>query len=336
MKPAGRRWRPLAVLTVVVLALHLALLHEGLLRWQPEPERSPAVLRIRSVPPASPVPEPNRPAARAPRAQPAIEKVASVRPATPRPAPAPPEPLAAAPAPPPVASPPAAAPSPAPAPEAAAPAAIYVLPGSQRLRYQVLAQSRGLQVPGQAELLWRHDGASYEARLEISAPLLPRRQQRSTGRITALGLAPERFADRSRSEEAAHFDAAAGRITFSTNRPEAALQPGAQDRLSVLLQLSALVAGDPGRFGPGATLSLQTASTREAEAWTFVVDSEEELALPGGALRGLKLTRAPRKEFDQKVELWLAPGQDYAPVRLRLTQPNGDWLDLQWSATDRG
>ena len=85
-----------------------------------------------------------------------------------------------------------------------------------------------------------------------------------------------------------------------------------------------------------AVASLQTAGTRDAEAWTFVVESEESLALPGGTLATLKLTRAPRKEFDQRVELWLAPGMDYIPVRLRLTQPNGDWLDQQWSSTDRG
>ena len=50
----------------------------------------------------------------------------------------------------------------------------------------------------------------------------------------------------------------------------------------------------------------------------------------------LKLTRSPRKEYDIKVELWLAPGMDYVPVRLRLTQPNGDSVDQQWSSTDRG
>jgi hypothetical protein len=27
---------------------------------------------------------------------------------------------------------------------------------------------------------------------------------------------------------------------------------------------------------------------------------------------------------------------DYVPVRLRLTQPNGDSVDQQWSFTDRG
>ena len=36
-----------------------------------------------------------------------------------------------------------------------------------------------------------------------------------------------------------------GRISFSNNAPDAALQAGAQDRLSVLLQLGAMLAADP-------------------------------------------------------------------------------------------
>jgi hypothetical protein len=53
-------------------------------------------------------------------------------------------------------------------------------------------------------------------------------------------------------------------------------------------------------------------------------------------VQAVRLLRNPRKEYDVKVELWLAPGAAYAPVRLRLTQPNGDWVDQQWSSTDRG
>jgi hypothetical protein len=335
MKPDGRRWRPLAALTVAVLALHGLALHGGPPAWQPAPGPSAAVMRVRAVPPPDPVSEPNRPAARTNQAQTAIKMRAPERPRPPAqdfavPAP-PPQEASLSPAP--------AAPEP-PAATAALPVepppTALAVPGSRRLRYEVQAQYRGFTVPGQAELLWRHDGSSYEARLEISSPLLPARLQRSTGRITAQGLAPQRFSDRTRSEEAAHFDREAAQVVFSTNRPPVALQPGAQDRLSVLLQLGALLAGAPAQFPAGTTLSIQTAGTREAEVWAFVVEGDEELALPGGTLRGLKLTRGPRKEFDQKVELWLAPGMDYAPARLRLTQPNGDWLDLQWSATDRG
>ena len=226
---------------------------------------------------------------------------------------------------------------PAPSPrDHQAAAAAFAIPGSVRLRYDVAAQARGLSWQAQAQLYWRHDGDTYEARLEVTAPFLPTRTQSSTGRITADGLAPTRFSDKSRSEEATHFERDKGKLTFSSNRPDAPLLAGAQDRLSVLLQLGAMIAGDPSRFPPATSITVQTASTREADPWLFTVEAEEQLQLPGGSLRALKLTRNPRREFDHKVELWLAPGMDYVPVRLRLTQPNGDWLDQQWTGTDKG
>jgi hypothetical protein len=204
------------------------------------------------------------------------------------------------------------------------------------MRYDVSVHARGFTLSGQARLDWWHDGERYEVRLEVSAPGLRQRVQQSTGRITEEGLAPDRFSDKSRSEQATHFDRAGGRVVFSNNRPEAALAAGMQDRLSVVVQLSMLVASDPARFPPGTQVVIPTASTREAEDWTFRVEGEEDLDLPGGRVRALKLLRLPRREFDQKVELWLAPGKDYAPVRLRLTNPDGGWVDQRWSSTDRG
>ena len=41
-------------------------------------------------------------------------------------------------------------------------------------------------------------------------------------------------------------------------------------------------------------------------------------------------------EYDQKVELWFAPRKDYAPVRLRLTNPDGGVVEQRWASTDRG
>jgi hypothetical protein len=203
-----------------------------------------------------------------------------------------------------------------------------------RLRYDLTVRTHGVEVPGRAELTWRHDGRQYDASLELRVPLAPTRTQRSTGQLTPQGLAPTRFADRRRGEEAVHFDRERARLVFSNNRESAELMEGAQDRLSVLLQLGALLAGRAGRGIPGE-IALQVAGTQDAEVWHFSVDGEEDLQLPGGSVRAQRLVRLPRKEFDQKVELWLAPRQDYAPVRLRLTQPNGEWLDQQWSGTDR-
>ena len=73
--------------------------------------------------------------------------------------------------------------------------------------------------------------------------------------------------------------------------------------------------------------------TRIAEAWTFPIDAPEKLSLPGGEQQVLKLTRLPRRDFDQKVELWLAPALGYLPARILITQSNGDFIDQQWRST---
>lgn len=324
----------LAPLALAVLAVHLAVLQLPSDELA-TPSAAPAPLITRHVlAEAAPTPaaQARAPAPAAPRPRPQPRR------ARPEAAPA----VAAAPVP--VAAPesgpttPADSTSTAAAPEgaASAPQGPVAVPPSMRLRYTVDAQARGLSVTGEGELLWRHDGNQYEARLEVSAPFVPKRAQTSSGRITAEGLEPQRFSDKTRSEEATHFERDKGKVVFSNNRPEAELLAGAQDRLSVVLQLAALLAGDPARYPPGSKIAIPTASTREAETWIFTVEAEEDLQLPGGAVRGLKLQRLPRKDYDYRLELWLAPRLDYAPVRLRLTYPNGNSLDQRWSSTDKG
>ena len=203
------------------------------------------------------------------------------------------------------------------------------LPPPTRLAFDVSGQAKKFAYNARAELLWQHEGNRYEARQEISAFLVGTRTQRSVGAITAQGLLPERFSDKSRSEQAAHFDYAQGRITFSANTPQAPASPGVQDRLSVFIQLGALLAADPGRFVPGTQITLTTVSARSADRWTFTIEGPETLDLPLGATPTLKLQRLPRKDYDQKAELWVAPSLGYLPVRIKLTQANGDFADLQ-------
>jgi hypothetical protein len=200
-------------------------------------------------------------------------------------------------------------------------------PEAARMKYDVKGHTRHLNYNAWAELLWQQDGQRYDARLEVGAFLLGSRVQTSSGLLGAEGLMPLRFGDKSRSELAAHFQRDKNIISFSTNTPDVPLLKGAQDRLSVVLQLGALLAADPIRYPPGTMLSFQTVSQREAEVWQFVVEKEELLSLPYGDVPSLKLNRNPRKEFDQRIELWFAPGLDYLPVRLRITNANGDSVD---------
>ncbi|MDR3452434.1 MAG: DUF3108 domain-containing protein [Rhodoferax sp.] len=217
-------------------------------------------------------------------------------------------------------------------------AAAFKVPASTRLHYDVRAEARGLSLDALGELLWRHDAGAYEARLDLTLPLLGTRSQTSAGRITPDGLAPTRFSDKVRSELAAHFERAqggvGGKIIFSANTLEAPLLAGAQDRLSVFLQLGAMLAGAPDQYPNGTTISLQIVGPRDADTWLFTVGDTEQLRLPIGELGAVKLTRNPLREFDSKVEMWLAPSLGYLPVRIRLTQANGDRFDQRLRASE--
>lgn len=204
---------------------------------------------------------------------------------------------------------------------------VQALPQTVRLSYTVEANKFPFSL--NSELRWQHDGTHFEARLEFSA-FGQSRVQTSRGEITPEGLAPTRFSDKFRNELAAHFDRQKGKVTFSANTPEAPLLAGAQDRLSILIQLAAVVASHPEDYPEGTTITLQTIGPREADTWLFTVGRTETLVLPGGEQRALKLVRNPRKEFDQRVEVWLAPAMAYLPVRIRITEANGAFVDQKW------
>ncbi len=207
----------------------------------------------------------------------------------------------------------------------------YSVPGSLNLKYEVSSNKFPFSL--NAELGWQQDGASYDAKLSFGAFGL-RRVQTSRGQITVDGLAPTRFSDKYRSEIAAHFVREKGQVTFSANTPDAPLLAGAQDRLSVVLQLAAMVAGDPERFVRASTITLQIIGPRDVDIWLFTVEEDETLSLPGGPQATRKLVRNPRREFDQKVELWLAPALGYLPARIRITEANGDYIDQKWLSSE--
>ncbi len=362
----GPPLKPLLGLGVAVLALHLILLQAApgaisVGETAPirqfitrtieinRPAPSPASNAAQAAPHIAEMPPPATPArnaapavgsglassriADAPQSAPAaVDVQAAAMPASP---PATVTPTAAeAPAPIP-ASPPAPSPAPTPARIDGPRATAFSIPGSVKLLYNVTGEVKKQAWNARGELLWRHDGQQYEARSEVSAFLAGSRVQTSAGRITAEGLAPTRFSDKSKATLATHFERDKGRISFSANTPEAPLLAGAQDRLSVFLQLGAMIAGDPARYPPASTISVQTAGPRDADTWIFTVEGEEKLALVNGEMAALKLSRTPRRDFDIKVELWLAPALGYLPVRMRLTQQNGDFVDQQLRATDR-
>lgn len=336
--------RPLIVLTALVLLVHVLLLQTKPAQWGSAPAASaapprPFITRTIAIKPVAAVaaaPAPARAAApsqekRAPapdtQAPAAIESVANPAPES-----------AVADNPPPEPPPVAAAAESAPAAEAAtdpAAAAALAIPGSVRLTYAMTGRAKGMNYSARAELEWLQDGQTYDAKMVVSALFLGSRTMSSSGRITADGLAPTRFSDKARSERAAHFEADKGKISFSANTPDAPWLRGAQDRVSVFVQLSSLLAGDPAKYPVGSTVSLYTAGPSDANTWTFTVEAEENLRMPVGEVSAIKLTRKPQRDYDQAIEVWFAPALAYLPVRNRITQPNGDFIDQQLRAAEK-
>ncbi|MDM0051343.1 DUF3108 domain-containing protein [Variovorax sp. J22R115] len=204
------------------------------------------------------------------------------------------------------------------------------IPGSVRLAFAATAQVGTTPMSGVfGELVWMQDAEHYDARLSLTFLFKTLRRWTSTGAIGKTGIEPLRFSDTRKTEVASHFARDQGLVIFSNNTPSVMLLAGAQDRLSVLLQLGALLAGDPLRYPPGSVIAVQTVGPRDAEIWTFNVGEEEQLSVPAGNFTVRKLTRNPRLPFDDKVEVWLSPELAYLPVRLRLTQAGGDFVEMQ-------
>jgi len=314
----------------------------------PAPAPSP-VPRAQPPVPRAPMPKPARPRPVPPPAVAAAPVSATPAPQPAEPPPAVPDPTAAeAPASTEPASAPdaggaasagpgatAAAAAPAPTASSATAASaeappLLQVPGSVRLKFAVTGQQGVSPLSGVfGELTWQQDGQAYDARLSLSFLFKTLRTQHSAGVIGPSGIEPTRFSDTRKTEVASHFVRDQGQIVFSSNAPSVPLMPGAQDRLSVMLQLGALLAGDPARYPTDGAIAVQTAGPRDADLWIFKVGEEEGLQLPAGDFKARKLTRNARKPYDDTVELWLAPTLGYLPVRIKLTQSNGDFADMR-------
>lgn len=283
----------------------------------PEPAPAPVPVLQHATPPARLRPKPMPPAVAIPSAPP----TASEPPADPVETRA--EPVAADPAPHllALATPGTGATRPAPAAMAST---ALTAPPSVRLHYRM---KKG-PLSGSGQIDWLRDGSTYRMRLEARVPVFGQIfLETSEGRIDASGLAPLRHTERrlKRSERAVSFvrDQGAPRILFSAREGDEPLRPGAQDRLSWIAQLATRMASPPGGdWRPGSSLAMDVASTGgDVQRWVFTIEGRE-----AGGLWHLR--REPDSLRDTRAEVWIDARQQHWPVRIQLTEPSGEPLEL--------
>lgn len=208
---------------------------------------------------------------------------------------------------------------------------------------QTLNVSRGSQT-GQGQWSWSVTGGRYRSELkaQLDDPRATRRlpvhpgeaapstaapvlHWSSSGGLDAYGVAPERFLTQpvKGGARAVNFQRDTGRVSYSGPTGQAALVPGAQDRLSWLVQLLALAQAHPEGRGLPAELPLWVAGPQgDGGDWRFAVEWNP-------ATSCWEFTRRAERRYDVQVQAWVAVGSTAQLIRLEMGPEGGrqaPWL----------
>ncbi len=210
-------------------------------------------------------------------------------------------------------------------------------PDNTQINYSLTGEERGLTYHATGALKWQVKVGddlpkSYEAELRVRAFLVGNRVWRSVGQLSEGGLAPKRYSDSWRGERAAHFETDQQKISFSGNLPSAPLLPGAQDQVSLFIQMAAAVASQ--NFTTGAELMIQTATARDAVNWTLTYKADEFIEVNGDRLETQRWLCLPRGKFDSQIEMWLAKSLAGLPARIKISQVSGNFIDMEMRSSE--
>lgn len=199
----------------------------------------------------------------------------------------------------------------------------FSVPPSADLAYSIKARQKGFTLSGEAQLSWRYGDGKYslnsDSRAGIVGKLL---ENRSSGLIDAYGIAPAQFYEKRFRKEpyTVTFDRGAREIRFTDDSATYPINGGEQDRGTATWQLAAVARAAPDKFVAGSEWPFFVAGRTNALPWVFKVIGRETIKTGVGELEAVHLTRTPPPgSRDQKLDVWLAPSQEWYPARIRLS-----------------
>ncbi|MEO0314869.1 MAG: putative exported protein [Pseudomonadota bacterium] len=212
------------------------------------------------------------------------------------------------------------------------------LPPSADLSYDAIAIKGSSKVEGRGLVKWTQDGRQYSINGEASVLFLSVLSYRSEGRLGDIGLLPELYTEKrlGKSSTNTHFHRERQTISFSASTNNYPVKGGEQDRGSVFWQLAGLARGNPDKLQAGLSFELVIAGSRTADPWRVTVHGTEPVALTQGKVDAwhMSLIR-PDGGTDYQLEVWVAPGQDWYPVKIMYVDRKGTTLGLTLSKLEK-
>jgi hypothetical protein len=342
--------RPFVLALALSIAAHVWLLFTPRIHFSFDTPAATPVIEARlvttpppvvaAVPKARPKPRP-KPHTQKPPQQPVLPPPPETT-AVPEPAPEPSAPPAAN------ASPEPAPPEPASAAEAAAPETTPPeptppgppqghLPVQAEIEFDLFKGDHGLKV-GKVVQTWQVVDQTYVItnvmKLTGLFSLLSREQlvQTSRGSLSARGLEPVSFwfqrGQSAGTTDSAQFDRRNNTLTYGSadERRTVPLPDRAQDQLSFVYQF-AFNAPQAG------TIQLPISDGRKLDNYDYRVVGEETLDTPLGKLNTLHLSKV-HGAGEGGADIWLAAQYGYLPVKVRVTDKDGDSLEQVASKID--
>ena len=212
------------------------------------------------------------------------------------------------------------------------------LPPSADLSYDAVAIKGSSKVEGRGLVKWVQDGRQYSITGEASVLFLSVLSYRSEGRLGEVGILPELYTEKrlGKSSTNTHFHRERQTINFSASTNNYPVKGGEQDRGSVFWQLAGLARGNPEKLQAGLSFELVIAGSRTADPWRVTVHGTEPIALGQGRTEAwhMSLVR-PDGGTDYQLEVWVAPEQDWYPVKIMYVDRKGTSLGLTLSKIEK-
>ena len=209
-------------------------------------------------------------------------------------------------------------------------------PNDTRINVKISGYFRG-KVTGSGSVTWQREAEKYQARVAASFGI-GGFSMTSQGTVTDAGLKPQIFEEsivgRLRS---AHFEDDAITIGSGKRIPRAGLPGGLgtgsfQDSASQFVELSWRFATGRAALAPSSTVTYWLGRPEGLYQYIYDISGPEPMELPKlGTVNTWHLTPRPIPGLKPDAiygEIWIAPSLQYLPVKIRMRNAQGVYLDL--------